>query len=231
MPPPTLAPMPAITPVAKLVVSSFATIPLTTTFSPPGECFGVSSDGVYLIDQQTSCLPSGWSPAETAFFSPGWVCPNGYSAACHDNGGVSTITTITCCPERGNVTLQCVAEPTKLPSSLSNYMCQWEAPVTGFPTTITKSPNGKTITTSQTLQSPDVIHAYGVRMVYQASDKSTTGTASKTGTPSGSSGTSAATSAKTAISASASASPSSSSSASSAGSGPSNPTISTTAVV
>ncbi|WPJ58734.1 hypothetical protein SMAC4_13107 [Sordaria macrospora] len=222
MPPPTSVPTPAVTPAARLVVTSFNHVPLTTTFSPPGECFGVSSSDVYLIDQQTSCLPSGWSSAETAFFSPGLVCPNGYMSACHDNGGVSTITTVTCCPQRGpTVWLSCVAEPTKLASSLKDYMCAWTAPAAGYSTDVTRSPNGKTVTTSETLKSPDAIYAYGVRMVYQSTDKSTTGTAVTTGTKT-TNGTSAATSAM--ASTKTSASPSSVS-------GSSNSTVSTTAVV
>ncbi|KAK3355404.1 hypothetical protein B0H65DRAFT_413955 [Neurospora tetraspora] len=221
MPPQTLVPTmvpTAVTPLAKLVVTSFPRVPLTTKFDLPDDCYGVQSDDVYLMDQHTSCLPSGWSPAETAFFSPGLICPEGYTSACHDNGGVSTITTVTCCPQRGDVALQCVVEPTQLASSLSNYNCRWEAPAAGFTTDVTKSPNGKTITEHVTLKSPDAFHGYGVRMVYQSTDKLTTGT---TGTRTAN-GTSAATSAKT----TASASPSSSSVPAA-----SNSTISTTAVV
>ncbi|KAK1773150.1 hypothetical protein QBC45DRAFT_340535 [Copromyces sp. CBS 386.78] len=224
MPPPSSVPTPAVTPPARLVVTSFNHVPLTTMFSPPGECFGVSSSDVYLIDQQTSCLPSGWSSAETAFFSPGLVCPNGYMSACHDTGGVSTITTVTCCPQRGpTVWLSCVAEPSTLASSLKDYMCVWTAPAAGYSTDVTRSPNGKTVTTSETLKSPDAIHAYGVRMVYQSTDTLPTGTAATTGTTTAS-GTSAATSANTSTKTSAS-------SSSSSVPGSSSSTISTTAVV
>ncbi|KAK3497509.1 uncharacterized protein B0T23DRAFT_310770 [Neurospora hispaniola] len=210
----------AVTPLAKLVVTSFPRIPLTTQFDLPDDCYGVQSDDVYLIDQHTSCLPSGWSPAETAFFSPGLICPEGYTSACHDNGGVSTITTVTCCPQRGDVALQCVVEPTELASSLSNYYCRWEAPAAGFTTDVTKSPNGKTITEHVTLKSPDALNGYGVRMVYQSTDKLTTG---MTGTPTANE-TSEATFAKSTASSSASSSATSVS-------GSSNTAISTTAVV
>lgn len=221
MPPPTSAPTPVITPLARLVVTSFNRVPLTTTFSPPGECFGVSSaSDIYLIDQQTTCLPSGWSPAETAFFSPGLVCPNGYMSACHDTGGVSTITTVTCCPQRGpTVWLSCVPEPTKLASSLKDYNCVWTAPEAGYTTGVTKSPNGKTITTTEVIKSPDAIYAYGVRMVRQSTDMLPTGTASANGTKP-SNGTSIATSTKTNPSSSHSSAPGASN----------NSTISTTAV-
>lgn len=103
--------------------------------------------------------------------------------ACNDNAGVSSITTVTCCPYRGDITLGCVT-----PSTLSNVwetlFCTWIAPESGTVVSVTLSEDGTTSTEAVTMGSPGGINALGVRMVYQSSDlaaASGTNTATSTG--------------------------------------------------
>ncbi|KAJ5637986.1 hypothetical protein N7490_007865 [Penicillium lividum] len=99
--------------------------PLTTTFTPPADCFTDSyhiewwSGSNYYTPVSTAteiwwwvslgardwstCFPSGYSTATTSYFSPG-LCPSGYTAA-----GLSEIsldnnveTRATCCPSGYN---------------------------------------------------------------------------------------------------------------------------------
>lgn len=151
-------------------MSSFSSNPLTTTFTRDEECSGIHRSGfVSGVDIQTSCLPSGFDPEPTAFFSPGLECPAGYVNACHDHTGVESITTVTCCPKVEDITLSCVTAST-LKDEFTNLFCTWIAPkeITRMP--ITLSENGVTSTDTVTYKSPDGLNAYGVRMVYQSSD-------------------------------------------------------------
>lgn len=173
------------------ILSTFATNPLTTTFSAPASCSGIySSNGVFVIDADTACLPDGFSTASTDYFSPGIACPSGYVTACHDNAGVSTITTVTCCPYRGDITLGCVT-PSTLSDVWSTLFCTWIAPDTGTAVSITLSGAGTTSTAAASMVSPGGLNALGVRMVYESSDvdvATTTGTTGTTATlPSGTS--------------------------------------------
>lgn len=166
------------------VQSSFPLDALTTTFTPPASCSGVySSGGVAVIDADLACLPQGFTSLSTNYFSPGIQCPAGYVTACNDNAGVSSITTVTCCPYRGDITLGCVT-----PSTLSNVwetlFCTWIAPESGTVVSVTLSEDGTTSTEAVTMGSPGGINALGVRMVYQSSDvaaASGTNTATSTG--------------------------------------------------
>lgn len=154
------------------IQSSFPLDALTTTFTPPASCSGVySSAGVAVIDADLACLPQGFTSLSTNYFSPGIQCPAGYVTACNDNAGVSSITTVTCCPYRGDITLGCVT-----PSTLSNVwetlFCTWIAPASGTTVSITQSDEdgGSTSTAAVSMSSPGGINALGVRMVYQSSD-------------------------------------------------------------
>lgn len=170
------------------IQSSFPLDALTTTFTPPASCSGIySSGGVAVIDADLACLPQGFTSLSTNYFSPGIQCPAGYVTACNDNAGVSSITTVTCCPYRGDITLGCVT-----PSTLSNVwetlFCTWIAPESGTTVSITQSDDGTTSTSAVSMSSPGGINALGIRMVYQSSDLAA---ASGTG---GTSGTATATS-------------------------------------
>lgn len=116
--------------------------------------------------------------------------------ACNDHAGVSSITTVTCCPYRGDITLGCVT-----PSTLSNVwetlFCTWIAPESGTTVSITLSDDdddgGTTLTAAVSMESPGGINALGIRMVYQSSDLAAA-TASGTGAATTSGGTATATS-------------------------------------
>lgn len=160
-----------------LVITSFPRAPLTTAFTPADTnyCNGIyfpSGSQVYVVDDSTACLPSGFSTYNSAFFySPGIACPSGYWTACHDTTGVSTITTVTCCPVRGDISLSCVADPLTLSSVWKSLFCTWIAPhAPGTVVTITASGDGRTSTLTVPVTNPGGVNAYGVRMVYQASD-------------------------------------------------------------
>ncbi|KAK3330037.1 hypothetical protein B0H66DRAFT_43372 [Apodospora peruviana] len=157
-------------------ISSFANVPLTTTFTPPADCSGFyESAGIAVVDIQRSCMPSRFHSDETAYFSPGVFCPVGYRSACQDSTGVSSITTVTCCPVRGDITLSCV-DPATLSSVWQNLFCSWVAPVfPGVDVAITVSENGTVSTTTSFLSNEGLrtdsgIAAYGVRMVHQTKD-------------------------------------------------------------
>jgi hypothetical protein len=86
--------------------------PLTTTFRAPSSCAtttpqiyqvwsGTASSYVEgpLFTADPDCFPSGYDPAPTNYYSPGW-CPRGYTAACSSLASVSTETetAVICCP-------------------------------------------------------------------------------------------------------------------------------------
>ncbi|KAL2176183.1 uncharacterized protein P884DRAFT_278632 [Thermothelomyces heterothallicus CBS 202.75] len=165
-------------------------IPLTTTFTPSAtDCGGIylpSSLMVYVIDNEPSCLPTGFSTSDSSFFySPGIACPSGYWTACHDTTGASSITTVTCCPTYGDISLSCVPNPEDLRNVWETLFCTWIAPPSpGTVITVTESSNGgRTSTVTESVASPGGVNAYGVRMLYQASDLQTsTSTTSTTST-------------------------------------------------
>lgn len=169
------------------IQSSFTANPLTTTFTPPATCTGAyTSGGVYVVGEDDDCKPSGFADASTDYFSPGLACPSGYYTACHDNEGVASITTVTCCPALdGGVTLGCVT-PSTLSDVWATLFCTWIAPADEATTvSVTLSSGGTTSTVAKTMSSPGGLNAQGIRMVYEASDMSTSSTGS-TGTTSAS---------------------------------------------
>lgn len=154
-----------------LTITSFPANPLTTTFSDaPSSCSGLYNSFVYIVDPATSCLPSGFARNPSSFFSPGIACPSGYVTACHDTTGVSSITTVTCCPFRGDMTLSCVPSPWTLQQIWSTLFCTWTPPADGTSLDVTLSSNGVTSTTAVSFSGAEGFNALGVRMVYQTSD-------------------------------------------------------------
>ncbi|KAK4149071.1 hypothetical protein C8A00DRAFT_19204 [Chaetomidium leptoderma] len=163
-----------------LVITSFPSIPLTTTFTAPGhDCGGIYDPGsppVLVLDNEPSCLPPGFSTSNSAFFySPGIACPSGYWTACHDTSGVASITTVTCCPTYGDLSLSCVPSPLSLSEVWESLFCTWQAPPSpGTVITLTRSQDGgRTSTVTERITGNAGINAYGVRMVYQATDLET----------------------------------------------------------
>lgn len=178
---------------AAVVITSFPLNPLTTTFTPPADCKGFYEKGVFMLDPETSCLPSNAPLKSTAFFSPGIACPSGYVSACHDTRGVASITTVTCCPVHSDITLSCAGH--SLSDLWSTLFCTWIAPSSTV-IDITASSNGITSTSAATLVSPGGLNAYGVRMVYESTDlpSSTSSKASSQSTNSGKATSSSSTS-------------------------------------
>ncbi|KAK5989837.1 hypothetical protein PT974_08099 [Cladobotryum mycophilum] len=177
-----------VTASANAVITSFPHNPLTTTFKGPGDCTGLyASNFLSGVDFATTCLPDGFDPNPKSYFSPGLICPSGYVSACHDNTGVPSITTVTCCPTvADNIALSCVDTKT-LHSVWSTLFCTWIAPGgKGTSLPMTMSQNGVTSTPTIGFTAPGGLNAYGIRMVYEATDLETTktkglGTKSKIG--------------------------------------------------
>lgn len=157
-----------------LVITSFPSNPLTTTFTRGDNCggiYGPRHPPILLIDNESSCMPPGFTGASSAFFSPGIACPSGYWTACHDTTGVASITTVTCCPTYGDISLSCVPQPLSLSEVWETMFCTWMAPRSpGTAITVTKSDDGRTSTVTERVTANGGINAYGVRMVYQSSD-------------------------------------------------------------
>ncbi|KAK1494601.1 hypothetical protein CTAM01_08955 [Colletotrichum tamarilloi] len=174
------------------IASTFPENPLKTAdFSPPASsCSGIYlTNNVYAIDNDSKCLPNKFNGASTAFYSPGTVCPTGYTAQpqCSRNGGVRSITTVTCCPYRGDMTLSCVEDDMTLANVWETQFCTWMAgPATVVD--ITRTDNGVVATQAVTMSDRDGVNAWGIRMVYQASDlvpKTTSGASSASATATG----------------------------------------------
>jgi hypothetical protein len=185
-----------------LVITAFPTIPLTTTFTRPNEgCGGIylpDDPPLFMIDDRPSCLPSRFSTSDSSFFySPGIACPSGYWTACYDTTGVSSITTVTCCPTYGDIKLSCVADPLSLSSVWETLFCTWIAPETGTVITTTER-RGKTSVGTAQVTAPGGINAYGVRMVYESTDLYTSTSSTSSSSSSASDTTSTAATSSTA---------------------------------
>jgi len=171
------------------VVTSFPLNPLTETFTPPSDCNGVYLSTVFMLGPSKTCLPPNAGLKETEYFSPGLICPTGYASACHDTLGVSSITTVTCCPTSGDITLSCA--PTIRKDIWSTLFCTWD-PEPGKPTAVfaTLSSDKRTSSSLVPFTSPEGINAFGVRMVYESSDLITSTSSSSSSTQTSGSDTS-----------------------------------------
>ncbi|KAK0667331.1 hypothetical protein QBC41DRAFT_228703 [Cercophora samala] len=158
--------------MATFAISSFPFRPLTTAYSRPPVCNGIYMPGhIWVMDNDPTCLPPGFDTESTSFFSPGVACPSGYWSACSDSKGVSTITTVTCCPiYRSDISLSCVPSTAELSAVWRDQFCTFKARWTGAVVTVTVSSDGVTATQTKTFTSPQGINAFGVRMVHQTTD-------------------------------------------------------------
>ena len=95
----------ASTPNLQMTAVTSTPPPLTTTFYPPSSCFksffhsGVDSLGP--SPSASECHPSGWNASVSYFFfSPGWICPFGYTSGSIGQATIATVTEtrVTCCP-------------------------------------------------------------------------------------------------------------------------------------
>lgn len=85
---------------------------LTTIFRAPSSCT-TNAPQLYqvwseqeshyvegpLFTQDSDCYPSGYDPAPTNYYSPGW-CPYGYTTGCSSLASTGTVTetAVICCP-------------------------------------------------------------------------------------------------------------------------------------
>jgi hypothetical protein len=175
--------------VLATVITTFPRNPLPTNYNPPADCSGIYNDDVFKIDHKASCLPTSFRPEATAFYSPGVQCPVGYTApsvCTRSNVAAPGITTVTCCPVRGSITMSCVDDPDTLQGVFSTLFCTWIAgPETVILATTTNTA-GNVQVTPVTMRNRDGINAFGIRMVYQSTDLTGTllPTTSRTGTSS-----------------------------------------------
>lgn len=154
------------------VITSFPYKPLTTEFVRPDSCAGIYTEDVWMVDGKDGCMPSGFDSNPTQFYSPGFICPKDYTTACHDTAGVSSITTVICCPRVNNdLILSCPQIPWPNRRGWDSYFCTYSGVKGGTAAAMaTVSPNGITTTTAVTFSYPEGLNAYGVRLVYQAGD-------------------------------------------------------------
>ncbi|KAH7117409.1 hypothetical protein EDB81DRAFT_668493 [Dactylonectria macrodidyma] len=167
------------------IISTFPYNPLQTSdFNPPSSCSGIyrftggsyTINAILTIGNDPPCLPKNFSAASTAFYSPGTACPTDYTALpqCSRSDGVRTITTVTCCPVRGDMTLACIED---------TLFCTWMAgPETVVDVTVSESAGASPTTTGLTIQGYEGVNAYGIRYVYQSSDLEQGGTTGSTST-------------------------------------------------
>ncbi|KAF9774940.1 hypothetical protein IL306_006995 [Fusarium sp. DS 682] len=176
------------------IASNFPYNPFQTSdFDPPSSCSGIyldtggryTIDAIFTIGNDRECLPKRFSAASTAFYSPGTACPTGYTAQpqCSRNDGVRTITTVTCCPYSGDMTLACIEDSLPRPDRSELQFCTWMAGVkTIVNVTLSESAGGSLTTTGITLTGSEGVNAYGIRYVYQASDLGPASTTESTST-------------------------------------------------
>ncbi|KAM6520804.1 hypothetical protein FSOLCH5_005585 [Fusarium solani] len=171
--------------------------PLPTDYSPGTTCNAISSRTVVGIDFATSCLPDDFDPAPTAYYSPGTACPSGYTAqrSCTRSNSGDDRTTVTCCPERNGIKMWCVADPQSLEGPWESLYCTWSAGDSRTVLLVTTLVSGTESTSAVTMSGGDGINAYGLKMVYEASDIASTSatTTSDTTTAEETSGTSSTT--------------------------------------
>ncbi|KAJ4311892.1 hypothetical protein N0V84_010212 [Fusarium piperis] len=150
--------------------------PLPTDYSPGTTCNAISSRIVVGIDFATSCLPDDFDPAPTAYYSPGTACPSGYTAqrSCTRSNSGDDRTTVTCCPERNGIKMWCVENPQSLEGPWESLYCTWSAGDSRTVLLVTTLVSGSESTSAVTMSGGDGINAYGLKMVYEASDIAST---------------------------------------------------------
>ncbi|KAL2116521.1 hypothetical protein VTJ04DRAFT_8689 [Mycothermus thermophilus] len=188
-PPPGATPTPLPTAINKRdddeewPITSFPYIPLTTTFTRPANCGGVSSSMYrgtsamtwrFQIDAQSTCLPRDFSRVKSGYYSPGLVCPSGYWTACIDNFGEQSITTVTCCPTYTYETLSFAMTCAEFLRVLDQGLhCRWAPTRTTSwvrVTDVDRDDDGFYGPYLRTYDPGEEILAVGVRMVYQSTD-------------------------------------------------------------
>lgn len=141
--------------------------PFPTDFIVPSDCSGIWAGGVLAIDVKPTCLPRNFNPDHNAYYSPGTSCPSGYTAQDSCTRSSGSTSTITCCPKRGDLTLQCVDDPKALEGEYEHMFCTWSA---GDHETVLYATDGDGDVSAVTMSGREGINAYGLRMVYEPTD-------------------------------------------------------------
>ncbi|KAL2139561.1 hypothetical protein VTI28DRAFT_5042 [Corynascus sepedonium] len=153
--------------------------PLTTTFRAPSSCTTTSpqvyqiwseSESRYvegpLFTPGSDCFPSGYDPAPTNYYSPGW-CPYGYTTACSSlaSTGVTTETAVICCPT--NFEYTCLASVSSGQRSIACTTAWVDALAVLGVTVVRDGEIGTSTTVSET---SNTITAYGIQVRFKSND-------------------------------------------------------------
>ncbi|KAL2149526.1 hypothetical protein VTH82DRAFT_8177 [Thermothelomyces myriococcoides] len=152
--------------------------PLTTTFRAPSSCtttqvYQIWSDshsryvaGPLFTPGSTDCFPSGYDPAPTNYYSPGW-CPSGYTTACSSlaSAGRETETAVICCPTQFQYT--CLASAFSNGDSVG-CTTTWTDAMGVMGVTVVK--DGEVQTTTVVSETSNAITAYGIQVRFKTSD-------------------------------------------------------------
>ncbi|KAH6847970.1 hypothetical protein B0I37DRAFT_154932 [Chaetomium sp. MPI-CAGE-AT-0009] len=152
---------------------------LTTTFRAPSSCTTTTpqlyqvwseSDSHYvegpLFTSDSGCFPSGYDPAPTNYYSPGW-CPYGYTTGCSSLASTGTVTetAVICCPTNFDYT--CLAS-TSSGQSLIECTTAWSAAEAVLGVTVVR--DGEIGTTTVVTEPSNTITAHGIQVRFKSSD-------------------------------------------------------------
>ncbi|KAL2135613.1 hypothetical protein VTI74DRAFT_7760 [Chaetomium olivicolor] len=152
--------------------------PLTTTFRAPSSCTtttpqlyqiwsGTASSYVEgpLFTSDSDCFPSGYDPAPTNYYSPGW-CPYGYTAACSSlsPARTETETAVICCPTYLSYTCQAglLQQPTVACTT------SWSGALGVLGVTVVRG--GKVGSATLVSETANTITAYGIQVRFKSGD-------------------------------------------------------------
>ena len=156
------------------IIGPFPTSPTVL----PKHCNGLTSDVIVALNVAKTCLPRSFISDPVAFFSPGTGCPRGYTAPPSCTRSTDSITTtITCCPNNGGFEMSCVEDPATLSGPWEPMFCTWSAGSKETVVLVTSEDAGTTITSAVTWSGADGANAYGLRMLYEATDLTASATA------------------------------------------------------
>ncbi|KAI9172329.1 hypothetical protein HJFPF1_01829 [Paramyrothecium foliicola] len=144
--------------------------PFPTEWVSPPQCTSFVSEAVIVLDAASSCLPKDFDTDTAVYYSPGTACPSGYTAQDYCSKSNDATTTVTCCPVRESMTMWCVEDANALRPPWVDYQCTWSAGNTVTEVVVTSSSRHETYSATITMSGADGVNAYGIRMVYEASD-------------------------------------------------------------
>ncbi|KAF2680103.1 hypothetical protein K458DRAFT_421909 [Lentithecium fluviatile CBS 122367] len=160
--------------------------PLTTYFTPSPSC--IARDNLWRIGTKVSgnnvgydlfggpstsaCLPSGYNPALTAYFSPG-RCPSGYTAATSTVARVASITETAqiCCPTGVSLGAEFRTAPRLDYPWMDTLICGMEYTENKVLTVTISEPGGIPSKAPISIKSKGgAVFAYGIQVKFQEGD-------------------------------------------------------------